>query len=114
MSKAKQLVTLAIIASGTFGTAADAAASSVDEIKYDSEVRSCVAEIGNHLNYDDASRVRHDVTLVKPKLVGYVMKIDTTIYTGSADAAPREYATYCVVNGNHKPLKFEISSADGA
>ena len=37
------------------------------------------------------------------------MKIDTSIYTESADDAAREYATYCVVNGNHKPMKFEIS-----
>ena len=97
------------------GLAASANAAKVDEIKYDSEVKSCVAEIRNHVSYADARRVRHDVTLVKPKLVGYVMRIDTSIYTESAAAPEREYATYCVVNGNHKPLKFEISeNADGS
>ena len=112
--KAKQLATLALAATGMFGVSAGASAATVDEIKYGSEVRSCVAEIGNHLSYEGASRVRHDVTLVKPKLVGYVMKIGTTVYPESADEDTREYATYCVVNGNHKPLKFEISAADGA
>lgn len=112
MMKSKQLATLVLAAS--LGLALHASAATVDEVKYDNEVRSCVAEIGNHVNYDGASRVRHDVTLVKPKLVGYVMKIDTTIYAESAEAAPREYATFCVVNGNNKPLKFEISSADDA
>ena len=110
--KSKQLVTLLL--AGNLGLALGASAATVDEIKYDNEVRSCVAEIRNHVSYKNASRVRHDVTIVKPKLVGYVMEIETTIYTGSEDAAPREYATYCVANGNNKPLKFEISSVNGA
>ena len=97
------------------GLAVQASAATVDEIKYDSEVKSCVAEIRNRVSYADANRVRHEVTLVKPKLVGYVMKIDTSIYTEAAGAPEREYATYCVVNGNHKPLKFEISETlDGS
>ncbi len=109
MMKSKQLLTLALAAN--LGLALHASAATVDEVRYDSEVRSCVAEIRNHVSYGGASRVRHEVTLVKPKLVGYVMKIDTTVYTESEDAAPREYATYCVVNGNNKPLKFEISES---
>ena len=110
----KQIVTIVLAASGFFGLSSQAAAATVDEVRYQSEVRSCVAEIGNHVSYDDATRVRHDVTLVKPKLLGYVMKIDTSIYTERTGEASREYATYCVVNGSHKPLKFEISSKEGA
>ena len=105
----KQTVLASFAAIFVLGLSAQANAATVDEIKYDSEVKSCVAEIRDHANYDDASRVRHDVVLVKSKLVGYAMKIDTSIYTESADAATREYATFCVVNGNHKPMKFEIS-----
>ena len=96
---------------GALGLAVQVNAAEIDEIKYDSEVRSCVAEIRSHVSYADASRVRHEVLLVKPKLVGYVMKIDTSIYTDAAEAPLREYASYCVVNGNHKPLKFEIAEA---
>jgi len=102
----KQLVVLTV---ATLGFAAQAVATSVDEVKYDSEVKSCIAEIRDHVDYADASRVRHDVVLVKPKLVGYVMRIDTSIYTEAAGGPSHEYATYCVVNGDHKPLKFEIS-----
>lgn len=98
-----------LIAMAALGFMSYAGAASVDEVKYESEVRSCIAEIRNHVGYEDASHVRHDVVLVKPKLVGYVMKIDTAIYTETAEGPAREYATYCVVNGNHKPLKFEIS-----
>lgn len=98
-----------LIAIAALGFVSQAGAASVDEVKYASEVRSCVAEIGNHVSYAGADHVRHDVVLVKPKLVGYVMKIDTAIYTEVADSPSHEYATYCVVNGDHKPLKFEIS-----
>lgn len=113
MMKQSKLIVITVF--GVLGLAAQTNATTFDEIKYDSEVKSCVAEIRNHVSYADASRVRHDVTLVKPKLVGYVMKIDTSIYTEAAGAPEREYATYCVVNGNHKPLKFEIKeTADGS
>lgn len=100
-----------LIAIAALGITMQAGAATVDEVKYVTEVKACVAEIGNNVDYADASRVRHDVVLVKPKLVGYVMKIDTAIYTESAGEPAREFATYCVVNGNHKPLKFEISEA---
>ena len=104
-----------ITAIGMLGLAAQTSAATIDEIKYDSEVKSCVAEIRNHVSYADANRVRHYVTLVRPKLLGYVMRIDTSIYTDSAIVPSRAYATYCVVNGNHKPLNFEISEAvDGS
>ena len=109
MRMQSKLATLAAI--GTLTLAAQSQGATVDEIKYDSEVKSCVAEIRNHVSYADASRVLHEVYLVKPKLVGYVMKIDTSIYTDAADTPLREYATYCVVNGDHKPLKFEIREA---
>ena len=98
-----------MVSIAALGFATQVNAANVDEVKYDSEVRSCVAEIRNHVDYAGASRVRHDVTLVKPKLVGYVMKIDTAIYTDAEGGPVREFATYCVVNGDHKPLKFEIA-----
>ncbi len=107
MSKQLGLASLAAIA--ILALSAQANGATIDEIIYASEVKSCVAEIRDHVNYGDAERVRHDVVLVKRKLLGYAMKIDTSIYTESAAEATREYATYCVVNGDHKPLKFEIS-----
>ncbi|HSG58398.1 MAG TPA: hypothetical protein VLA06_02620 [Woeseiaceae bacterium] len=98
-----------LVSIAALGFATHAGAASVDEVKYDGEVRSCVAEIRNHVDYAGASHVRHDVVLVKPKLLGYVMRIDTAIYTETEGGPVREYASYCVVNGNHRPLKFEIS-----
>jgi len=110
MSKQSTLASFAAII--VLGFSTQAGAATVDEIKYNNEVQACVAEIRDHVTYDDASRVRHDVVLVKRKLVGYAMKIATSVYTEPAGDATREYATYCVVNGNHKPMKFEISEID--
>jgi hypothetical protein len=80
-----------------------------------SEIDSCVAAVAEHANYDDATRVRHEVVDIKERTVGYKLTIATSVYTESGDAAIRAYATSCVVNGNHVPMIFEISeSNDGA
>jgi hypothetical protein len=109
----KRQYLLAAFAAAAVGVPAVSPADGVDEIKYRSEVRSCVDEIRGRIDFGDASRVRHDVILVKEKLVGYAMRIDTAIYTDPDGPAVREYATYCVVNGDHKPLKFEIEPQTG-
>ncbi len=92
-----------------------AAASDNGELRYASEVKSCVAEVGNHANYHDAIRVRHTVVKVKmrpgigPRLgIGYVFTIDTSVFTDSDEIAARKYASYCVARGDDKPVKFRI------
>ena len=79
-----------------------------DKRAYASEVKSCVAEVGDHANYDDATRVQHIVVKVKRTEIGYVFTIDTSVYTKSDDTAVREYASYCVARGDDKPVKFRI------
>ena len=75
----------------------------------DAEIKSCVATVGEHANYDDASMVRHAVVDVKERVVGYKLTIETSIYDESGATAIREYATSCVVNGNFAPLQFSIN-----
>jgi hypothetical protein len=104
----KKQYILAAFAAAAVAIPALSIADEVDEIKYRSEVRSCLDELRGRIELGDASRVRHDVTLVKEKLVGYAMRIETAIYTDPDGPAVREYASFCVVNGDHKPLKFEI------
>ena len=84
-----------------------AAASDIDKLAYDS-VESCVAEVGDHANYDDATRVRHTVVKVKQTSIGYVFRIGTLVFTDSDEIAVREYASYCVARGDDKPVKFRI------
>ena len=75
----------------------------------DAEIKSCVAQVADHADYNDATRVKHAVVDVKERTVGYKLMIETSLYNDKADGAIREYATSCVVNGNNAPLKFAIS-----
>ena len=72
------------------------------------EIDSCVAVVADHADYTDASRVRHEIVSVKERTVGYKLTIETSIYANTDDAAIREYATSCVVNGNNPPMQFSI------
>ena len=74
----------------------------------DAEIQSCVAEVAAHANYDDATRVRHAVIDVKERALGYKLNIETSLYDETGEAAIREYATSCIVNGDYAPLQFSI------
>ena len=100
------LTTAAAITLLTMG--APAAASDNDKLTYDSEVKSCVAEVGNHANYNDATRVRHNVVNIKNTFSGYVFTIDTDVFANSDEIAIRKYASYCIAKGDDKPVKFRI------
>ncbi len=100
------LTTAAAITLLTIG--APAAASDNGKLAYDSEVKSCVAEVGNHANYNDATRVRHTVVKIKNTFIGYVLTIDTEVFANSDEIAIREYASYCIAEGDDKPVKFRI------
>ncbi len=104
------LTTAAAITLLTIG--GPAAASDNDKLAYDS-VGSCVAEVGNHANYKDASRVRHTVVKVKRTSIAYVFRIGTLVFTDSDEIAAREYASYCVARGDDKPVKFRIDEISG-
>lgn len=77
----------------------------------DAEIRSCVATVGEQASYDDATRVRHAVTDVKERTVGYKLTIETSLYNEASETAIRAYATSCVVNGKNVPMQFAISEA---
>ena len=85
-----------------------AAAFDNDKAAYDSEVKICVAEVGDHSNYDGAARVLHKVVMKKRTRIGYVFTIDTSVYTNSDDTAVREYASYCVARGDDRLVRFRI------
>lgn len=109
MTKRKRLMSIGLTAASLFVLAGQAAASDNDKIAYDSEIKSCVAEVGHHANYDDATRVRHTVIKRKRTRIGYVFTIDTSVFANSDDVAIREYASYCVASGSDQPVKFDIN-----
>ena len=107
MNRNKTVISLAVV--GLFALAGSAGAETTDASAIASEVNSCVAEVRERLDYSDATRVRYDVVAIERRTVGYTMKISTSVYGAADDKAIRAYAATCVVNGDHKPLKFAIS-----
>ncbi len=90
-----------------------ALAANEDKIGFQEEIDSCIAEINANVNFEDATRVRHIVVEVKNTFAGYVLAIDTDVFTKSADVAAREYASYCVAKGGDKPKTFSIDKISG-
>ena len=84
-------------------------ASEQGKFAYYTEINSCIAEVGAKANYDDAVRIRHTVVRVKRIRMGHVFTIDTAVFVEADGDAIREYASYCVVRGTKKPVKFDIS-----
>jgi len=109
INRYKAAISLTLI--GLFYIAAPTHAATAEETGLENEVNQCISEVRQHLNYDDAIGVRHVVTAIERRTVGYTMKIDTAIVGDGQDETIRAYATTCVVNGDNKPLKFEINEA---
>lgn len=107
INRSKAIISLTLI--GMFVFAGSANASSVADTGLEDEVNSCIAEVREHLDYSDATSIRHFVTDIERRIVGYTLTIDTSIYGDTEKKTIRAYATTCVVNGNHKPLRFAIS-----
>jgi hypothetical protein len=95
-NRSKTVISLTLV--GLFIFAGQAGASNIADSGLEDEVNSCIAEVRERLDYSDATGVRH-----------YVTAIERRIVDGKAEGeAIRAYATTCVVNGNHKPLRFDI------
>ncbi|MGH8165956.1 MAG: hypothetical protein ACREQ1_01885 [Woeseiaceae bacterium] len=75
------------------------------DLPFAAEVDSCVAAVNTHLDLADASRVRHLVSNTKRTGIGYVLTIETSVFS---DSSERKYEAYCVARGASVPLKFRI------
>ena len=77
------------------------------------QVRSCVAEIAKHANYDDASRAFHLVERLKQKnLVELEIRIETSVYVSDGEPATRKYKTSCLVAGLGILVDFRIDAIE--
>ncbi len=74
-------------------------------------VRSCVAEIAKHANYDGASRAIHWVDRLNQKnLVELEIRIETTVYAADGEPATRKYETLCLVAGLGNLVDFRMDA----
>jgi hypothetical protein len=102
----KAVISIALAA--LYAVASPAGAATVEESGVEHEVNSCVAAVREQLDYSDATRVRHDVTAIERRTVGYTLKISTSLYGENEQAVIRAYAATCVVNGDNVPLSFDM------
>lgn len=86
-------------------------AATVEESGVADEVNACVAEVRERVDYSDAERIRHDVTAIERRTVGYTLKISTSVFGKAEGKAIRAYAATCIVNGNNPPLSFEMAES---
>ena len=108
MNKMKLTLTLAIAMTAAPALAATAT-SIYEQAEIDQEISSCVAEVANHADYNDARQVQHEVVVTKRRTIGHKLTIRTSVYSDSGDEVIREYATRCVVYRDNKPVRFKIS-----
>ena len=112
MNHSNKIGTSILSAAALIALAGPASAAQNDWREIQTEINSCVAAVADHANYGDAARVRHTVVDVKERTVGYKLSIETSIFTESGDAAIREYASSCVINGSNAPMRFEINETN--
>jgi len=112
MNKTTTLLTVAALITTLPAIAAPAAGTIYEQAQLELEIRSCVAEVGDHADYDGASRVRHEVTVSDRRGVGHKLDIRTSIYAAGDDQLIRAYATRCVVYRDNPPVRFEISTTE--
>lgn len=94
---------IVLLVFGGTATASDSA-----ESRYLSEIKSCIAEVGDHANYADATRVQHTVEETGRTRLGFAFRIGTSVFNDSEDEAIRKYASYCVARGDDQLVKFSI------
>ena len=112
MTKRQQILSAAT-AITLFAFGGTATASDIDQIRYADEVNNCIAEIADHANYDDASRVLHTVIIENRSRLGYKFSIDTSVFSDDDQEAIRKYASYCVARGENTVVKFTIDAVSG-
>ena len=82
------------------------AAQTHGKARTDRQIQACVAEIGLHANYDEASRVVHRVeSLEQRNLAEMKIGVETTVFLKD-DGSEREYRASCVTDTMGNLVKF--------
>lgn len=81
-------------------------AAETTELPFASELDACVAEVNANLDLAGVTRLRHTVTKEKRTGIGYVLNIETAVYSPHEQ---RSFSTYCVARGAANPVKFEMT-----
>ena len=96
----------AIIISSIGITALSTPAYSINaDLSYDTEFKSCVAELANQIDMKDAIRLQHVISKTDQTRIGYTLRFDTSVFSANEES---RYSVYCVAKGENAPVKFEV------
>ena len=104
----KHVITTTLAAAGLFISASIQAMPGFTEDAPQSTIDICVAQIADHANYNNATRVRHEVESRQRRISGHILKINTTVYGVDGEEVIREYATTCAVSDRQETKLFKI------
>lgn len=104
----RKLYTGTLAAALIMAFAAPADAGGFYSVAPRNDINMCVAEVSERANYDEASRVRHEVISTKRRTVGYRLDIETTVFEAGSGDVIREYKSTCLATGGKRPSRFEI------
>jgi hypothetical protein len=83
-----------------------------DKDSADKQIQACVAEVGRHANYGDASRVLHRISSLNQRnLVELKIRIETSVFSKSEEAVVREFTASCVTDPMGDVVKFRIDTS---
>jgi len=108
MKISKHVVTISLAAAGLFISASALALPGFSDDAPQSTIDVCVAQIADQANYENATRVRHEVESKQRRNSGHILKIETTVFGVDGEEILREYATTCAVNDRQETRLFKI------
>ena len=108
MKHAKSAVAFTLI--GLFAANVAMALPGFDEDAPQRSVDSCVAAVDAQANYEDGTKVLHNVETSKRRVSGHIMSIQTLVY--DRDNLIREYKTNCAINDSDEIKRFRIRQRD--
>ncbi len=113
-NRIKTISSAAILFLLGFAASPDASAGFVPATRGTSvPIQTCVAEMGKHLDYGDATRVVHRIAEFDQRnLVEMVITIKTSVYLNGDDAAAVTYEASCVTGTMGDLVDFRIRPDD--
>lgn len=106
MNPKARATSAALLLAGALSLGGNAMAGSED-LAFAEELESCIAAVTGNLDLSRADRVRHVVTEKDRTGIGYVLTIETSVFSGPAE---QSYESYCVARGDREPVKFRIAA----
>ena len=78
-------------------------------------IQTCVAEIAQNAEYDDATKVVHRVTkLYQQNLLELHIHVETAVFADDEEAATRSYSTSCLVGNMGDLVRFRLVPVEPA